>query len=85
MKALKVEYSYRLYDGVWGPTQAIPVVRLEAVDAVLTEAVWAMELVFEQALMFNEHTAKVMTDRSHAFLASPMVAAWRERQKKETA
>lgn len=54
------------------------------VDAVLKEAVWAMELVFEQAPMFSEYTAKEMTDRSQAFLASPLVVAWRERQERKS-
>lgn len=53
--------------------------KAEEVETLIQEAEWAMELVFEQAPMFNEHTAKVMTDRSQAFLAS--VAAWRKGQK----
>lgn len=58
----------------------IPVVRLAEVDTLLKEAVWAMELVWEQAPMFSEHTANEMTKRSSDFLASPAVAAWRERE-----
>lgn len=68
----------------------IPVVCLAEVDALMAEAVWAMEHVI--------HTYRHVTDdrwigtealqekqRAQAFLARPDVAAWRERQKKEGA
>lgn len=68
------------------------VVRLADVDELIQEAVWAMELVIDRIRYrndlpqqtFNELEVLCMKDRNYqraqAFLASPTVQAWRERQ-----
>jgi len=75
-----------LHDDMWlrqatSPEYAetlLPVVRLSEVDAVLEEAVWAMELL---QCMPPHRFADASLNRIQAFLDSPLVAAWRERQK----
>ena len=70
----------------------VPVVRLEQVDAVIGEVVWAMEIVMfriqykndKPSQTFNELEELCMKDsgyrRAQAFLASPLVAEWWQRQ-----
>ena len=80
--------------------QAVPVVRLPEVDTVIAEAVWAMETLQKTVILFWEEAyatdePALCVDEAvekdaryqHAqdFLARPDVAAWRERQKEESA
>ena len=61
----------------------IPVVRLSAVDEILAEAVWAMKRLkceAEAALEPEELQDDLSYQRAQAFLASPAVAEWRERE-----
>jgi predicted P-loop ATPase/GTPase len=79
-------------------SHAVPVVRLAEVDAVIAEAVWAMELVklreYQQevtATVIDPHSeiarelllGNTTYKRAHAFLASPVVTDWEQRKKKE--
>lgn len=96
MKAFTVEWVHprHIEDPERGTLSdgAIPVVRLDEVDAVIAEAVWAMKIVIiriqykndKPSQTFNELEELCMKDsgyrRAHAFLASPLVAAWRGRQ-----
>lgn len=58
----------------------ISVVRLDAVDDLIEEAVWAMEMVRSMWDTYKGHQDYV---RAQAFLASPLVAAWQARQKQK--
>ena len=77
MTDLNIEYCspHTLFDTHEEGLVEVPVVRLEAVDQVIGEAVWAMELV-------RLNTASHMAEHHRAigFLASPLVAEWRKRQ-----
>ena len=76
------------------PDADVPVVRLEQVDAVIGEVVWAMEIVMfriqykndKPSQTFNELEELCMKDsgyrRAQAFLASPLVAEWWQRQER---
>lgn len=57
-----------------GLSPCVPVVRLAAVDAILGEAVWAMETIVSTPCIPHEH------GRAQAFLASPAVTDWEKRQ-----
>lgn len=64
----------------------VSVVRLFEVDALIQEAVWATEQAvsaMECGVSWKDLMNDVNYQRAQAFLARPMVAAWRERQKKE--
>jgi len=85
---MKIEYvmAAHIHDdvGLVEPhaVRAVPVVRLEQVDALIGEAVWAMEVVSNsiyQRMMW--HAPKDPDyQRAQAFLASRDVAEWRERK-----
>ena len=82
MKAFTVVYAVEphLYEqSIPGWELEVPVVRLAEVDKVLAEAVWAMEKLL--AAVPPHGLSDESFDRIQAFLASPLVAAWRERQK----
>ena len=66
-------------------TDAVPVVRLEQVDELIREAVWAMEMVREAQEIWSDRVAKAHVQRCDAFLASPLVAEWRKRQEEGSA
>jgi hypothetical protein len=61
-----------------------PVVKLKNVDVAIREAVWVMEWLENK--YFSDTDCCVgegQYQRATAFLASSLVAAWRERQKQE--
>lgn len=92
---MKIEYAVLIVkrsEMLYGSQQ---VVRLPEVDKVIQEAVWAMETVQnsvrnywsdalvtdESAVCVDEAVAKdARYQHAEAFLASPVVKAWRERQ-----
>lgn len=95
MKALKVEYvesGFLLNESDKAKYQPvrqkgmIPVVRLAEVDAVMAKAVKIMEtccavgeIRFKTCVLSQQ-----VSDQIQAFLASPLVAAWRKRQEEKT-
>lgn len=94
MKELKIEWSHEwaLHDTRGNAEEVdtqfiLPVVRLEDVEAVLAEAVWAMKEVITRTEFACKRGAKQTTEelkadclacpmyqRAEAFLASPLVA-----------
>ena len=83
MTEMKIEYAIAAFLGKRDPKAIpadIPVVRLEAVDAVLAEAVWAMELL-EQYLEHDHEADPADRHRITKAFASDIVTQWRERQK----
>lgn len=58
--------------------ERVPVVRLAEVDAVIQEAVWAMEKLL--AAVPPHGLSDESFNRIQAFLEGPNVAAWLERQ-----
>lgn len=96
---MKIEWAVGLHLDVKEETRwHVPVVRLAEVDAVLAEAVWAMEQLQnsvrnfwsdalatdESALCVDEAAAKdARYQRAQAFLSSQVVTDWRKRQKEE--
>ena len=76
MEPLKIEWAIGLHlsmesESGWD----VPVVRLEAVDQVIAEAV-----LFAEAAQSDIVTVGTVK-RAKAFLARPLVAAWRTRQR----
>lgn len=83
MKTLTVEWVYPLMlDEKPSLKSNTPVVRLPEVDAVLTEAVWGMEKLLEAVPPHG--LSDESFNRNQAFLASPLVKAWRERGEGES-
>ena len=83
MKEMKIEYANKfnlVTEYAFLRTENdVPVVRLAEVDALIAEAVWAMEYVQETELCFTEGRSKD-AKRAQAFLAIDIVAQWRKRQ-----
>lgn len=80
MKELKIEWSHEwaLHDTRGNAEEVdtqfiLPVVRLEDVEAVLAEAVWAMEMVRKASLEDFGSDSEIYK-YAQAFLASPLVA-----------
>lgn len=53
---------------------------IAALDAVLEEAIWAMEMVREAQETWSDPVATAHVQRCDAFLASPSVRDYRARQ-----
>jgi len=83
---LKIEYVHPYYVAPEAfYNNAVPVVRLAAVDQVIAEAVWAMEQAvsaMECGVAWRDLMDDVNYQRAQAFLASDTVAQWRKRQEK---
>lgn len=86
MKEMKIEWAYphfvkespevHLNELDIKRVRDVPVVRLAEVDALLAEAVWAMEI-----LAMDNPEGSFAWAKAKTVLASPVVKAWRERQK----
>ena len=63
----------------WSEGGRDPLVRLADVDRLIGEAVWAMEEMLAHLDPYDGHYESHVK-RAQAFLVSPLVAAWRERQ-----
>ena len=88
MMEMKIEYAIAAFVGERDPKAIpadIPVVRLEAVDAVIAEAVKFAEIVVGCYRWTQNYSASAMAKATlasaQAFLASDIVTQWRERQK----
>jgi len=92
---LKIEYVATCFMYDENPGKAISAVRLEQVDTLIGEAVWAMErLCALWGFLHNDsngpnRTSDIIAElaanddeyqRAATFLASPLVAEWRIRQ-----
>ena len=76
---MKIEWAVGLHlESKESSEWHIPVVRLHEVDQVIAEAVWAMEWLEEEGP--SGPMGNRGYQRAEAFLASDLVAQWRDRQ-----
>lgn len=55
-------------------------VMMAEVDAVIAEAVWAIDALVRQQTQWDGYVPPASLARCHAFLASQLVTDWRARQ-----
>jgi len=89
MKEMKIEYVYEdsfyetdVLEGKPSLQRMVPVARLEAVDELIAEAVWAMERLGVE-LVKQEGPQTEEYERTLDFRHSRLVDEWRKRQKVE--